>query len=314
MPNPIVTAIGRVQPIYKGNWVSGTLYKKLDNVYCQGNTYVCINDITDEVKAISPPTLTTNWQLVASKGDTGGIGSVIASASALPMGEPATVTASVYGDDPTARNFSFVFGLPKGDTGPVGIITATASAQALAAGADPTVNITLNSDAQSAHFSFGLPAADGQGVALVDGEGPTGSARNVILKAVKYSAQTLTDEEKTMARVNIGAQASGNYIAAPSSITTGQFIQYDNGYKGATIYTIPAGDAGQVGRYLKKASHTATASDFIWANVHEIPAGGSNGAILTKTSNVDYDIIWESAMTSAEVDAIVGADSSRSST
>lgn len=304
MPNPIVTAIGRVQPIYKGNWVSGTLYKKLDNVYCQGNTYVCTNDITDEVKAVSPSILTTSWQLVASKGDTGGIGSVTASASALPMGEPATVTASVYGDDPTARNFSFVFGLPKGDTGPVGIITATASARALAAGADPTVNITLNSDAQSAHFSFGLPAADGQGVALVDGEGPTGSARNVILKAVKYTAQTLTDEEKTMARVNIGAQASGNYITAPASIENGQFIKYDNGYTAATIYTIPAGGAADVGKALVKLD--TAASSYGWSVVHQVPAGGSIGAVLTKANTGDWEISWESAMTSAEVDAIIG--------
>lgn len=305
MPNPIVQAIGRVQPIYKGNWVSGTAYKKLDNIYYEGSTYVCTNDIT----STTPPNLLpSNWQLVASKGNTGGIGSVVATASALETGS-ATASVVVSGDDPSAKNFTFSFGLPKGDAGPAGIVTATASASALAAGADPTVTVVLNSAAQNAHFNFGLPAADGQGVALVDNEGPTGSARNVNLTAVRYGvSQTLTNEQQALARQNINA------MAAPSSIITGQFIQYDNGYKGATIYTIPVGDAGQVGRYLKKVSHTATASDFIWASVHEVPAGGSNGAILTKTSNADYDVAWESAMTSAEVDAIIGADSSRSST
>ena len=44
MANAVVTSLGRVQPIYRGNYVHGTEYSLLDNVLYNGSTYVSLVD------------------------------------------------------------------------------------------------------------------------------------------------------------------------------------------------------------------------------------------------------------------------------
>ena len=43
------TSLGRVQPIFKGAYDSATTYKKLDNVFYNGDTWVCQIDNTVNV-------------------------------------------------------------------------------------------------------------------------------------------------------------------------------------------------------------------------------------------------------------------------
>ena len=54
---------GRVVPLYKGSWVSGTDYEVLDQVYYLGSTYAAKNNISNS--SVDPNTDTTNWILVA---------------------------------------------------------------------------------------------------------------------------------------------------------------------------------------------------------------------------------------------------------
>ena len=60
------TNLGRVSVVPKGQWNSGTEYKKLDIVTSNGNSYIAVLDNTN--KAV---TNTTYWQLVAEKGAKG---------------------------------------------------------------------------------------------------------------------------------------------------------------------------------------------------------------------------------------------------
>lgn len=52
--------IGRILPIFKGDWDSGTTYTKLDIVYYDGSSYVAKTQNTNQV-----PTNTFYWQIVA---------------------------------------------------------------------------------------------------------------------------------------------------------------------------------------------------------------------------------------------------------
>lgn len=55
--------IGRILPIFKGNWSSSTTYSKLDIVYYNGSSYVAKTQNTNQV-----PTNTFYWQIVAIAG------------------------------------------------------------------------------------------------------------------------------------------------------------------------------------------------------------------------------------------------------
>lgn len=56
--------LGRVLPIFKGNYSSTTNYVPLDIVYYNGSSYVCKQNAQNIV-----PTNTTYWQIVALKGE-----------------------------------------------------------------------------------------------------------------------------------------------------------------------------------------------------------------------------------------------------
>lgn len=56
------------------------------------------------------------------------------------------------------------------------------------------------------------------------------------LPIVKYEAQSLTSSEQAIARNNIGAQASGDYIVNPSEKYTGQYLTYgSDGWAASSI-------------------------------------------------------------------------------
>lgn len=56
--------LGRVLPVFKGNYNSSTNYLPLDIVYYNGSSYVCKQNSTG-----NSPTNTTYWQIVAMKGE-----------------------------------------------------------------------------------------------------------------------------------------------------------------------------------------------------------------------------------------------------
>ena len=56
--------IGRILPIFKGDWSSATTYSKLDIVYYNGSSYVAKTSSTGQ----APILPSDYWMLVASKG------------------------------------------------------------------------------------------------------------------------------------------------------------------------------------------------------------------------------------------------------
>ena len=304
------TALGRVQPIYRGEYNPGTLYHRLDNVYYEGNTYLCK---VDSVSGITPAETSNYWQLVAHKGDqgdqgiTGSFGTPTGSAEVLPSGSAPTIAITASGPD-TAKIFSFDFGIP---AGPVGYDEVAAEATSLSAGSPPTAEAELvtESGTTTLQFSFGIPSADGSGAQSGDGVtpalDPVTGLQDVQLTAVKYgSSQTLSEAQKLIARGNIGAQAAGDYIAEPSQASSGQFLQYSNAgeWEATTINLVPSGSSSDVGKYLRK-----TNSGMLWADVQSLPAGGAEGAPLIKNSVDNYDVTWGSFISSSEIDDIVDA-------
>lgn len=57
--------IGKVSPVFKGEWSITETYTRLDIVKYNGSSYVCIA----ETLSGSVPTNENNWVLVAEKGD-----------------------------------------------------------------------------------------------------------------------------------------------------------------------------------------------------------------------------------------------------
>lgn len=224
MSEPIVTSLGRVQPLWKGLWV-GNVYQYLDIVSYGGNSYISLANNNRTTPGTSP-----SWQIIAHKGDvgdqgaTGSFGTPSAIASILPTGSNPTVLVSADPESPdTAKVFNFEFGIP---AGPYGFDDVSASASGLPASTSPSVVASLATDSQDnriLQFEFGIPAANGQGISSIDGLTPTFEG-SLELSAVRYANQSLLDEQKAVARNNIGA------IGAPAvSSNLEYFLCYDSG-------------------------------------------------------------------------------------
>lgn len=267
--------IGRVQPLFKGAWNDVTDYVKLDIVTRNGNSYICVRDNTNQEPPATLPS-TSFWQTLVTKGEKGntgdaaGFGQPSATATLLSIGGP-TVGVTATGSA-QAKIFNFDFGIPAGL--PAGFssemnVSATTLSASEAAWASVSVDPSSPDTAKKFTFNFGIPrgyAGDGA-VSSVDGIGVEDSAGNVQLSAVRYAAQTLTTTQRKQARENISA------LAAPTSPSTGQVLQYNGSEQGWTA-----------------------------AWVKGMPPGGALGAVLQKSSSTDYDVGWVSLITTADID------------
>lgn len=56
--------IGRILPLFKGDWNDTAVYSKLDIVFYGGSSWVALYENSGEV----PDTSSTNWQMVAKGG------------------------------------------------------------------------------------------------------------------------------------------------------------------------------------------------------------------------------------------------------
>ena len=308
MATPIATAIGRVQPIFRGDYNSFLPYKKLDNVLYNNATYIALRDVPAGNIPDAPSS--TYWQKIAGKGDkgdTGSFGEPTATASGLEYGQDPTVSVTASGPD-TAKVFSFEFGLP---AGPLPFVDVSATASSLQPNTEPSVTAELVGAGTSKvlSFDFGIPAADGQGAASVDQVLPGGD-RNIVLNAVRaIQNQGLSTLQQQYARENINAQVAGDYQPAGDYITdpsasTNQYLYFNNegNWVGKSINEVPSGSSSDVNKYLRK-----TASGMIWASVQALPSGGAEGMPLVKNSVDDYDVGWGSTISSAEIDIIINS-------
>ena len=101
MPNP--TSLGRILPIFKGEYSNSIKYNKLDIVLYNGNSFV--SKIDNNIGII--PTDNNYWQLVAT-----GINDVDATIEISEVGTEANVEASL---DETTRELVFDFTIPATD-------------------------------------------------------------------------------------------------------------------------------------------------------------------------------------------------------
>lgn len=287
------TILGRIQPIFKGDYDSATVYNKLDNVLYQGNTWVCQRDNVNT----SPALNNSDWQLVASKGDqgnqgnTGSFGTPTAAATIVQSGGEPTVSISASGPD-TEKIFHFDFGIPEG---PYGFDDVSATASSLPAGSSASALASLSEVGSNRvlSFTFGIPAADGTGARSVDGRTADANG-NIDLSAIVYdNYQSLESDQRAIARANINA------LEEPHQKLIGQFI-YWNGSKWAAASVLQVPNGGITDQVLRKQS-----SGYGWSNVNEIPAGGSSQAVLVKSSNADYNTTWLNSITIEEIDQIV---------
>lgn len=313
MATPIATAIGRVQPIFRGDFNSFTPYKKLDNVLYNNATYIALRDVPAGNMPDAPSSL--YWQKIAGKGDkgdTGSFGEPTATASGLAYGEEPTVSVTASGPD-TAKVFSFEFGLP---AGPLPFTDVNAVASSLEAGSLPSAVASLVTEDEVTTLSlyFGIPAAAGQGVQKVDkvlpAQDPEDGLYNVSLNAVRaIQNQGLSNLQQQYARENINAQIAGNYQVAGNYITdpsasTGQYLYFSNEgeWIGKSLNEVPSGAVADIGKYLRK-----TVSGMVWASVQALPAGGAEGMPLVKNSVDDYDVVWGTTITNADIDIIINS-------
>lgn len=271
MANPIVTSLGRVQPLFKGEYVYTNRYSRLDNVFYEGNTYISLVDNNTR----HYPTDNNYWQLVASRGErglqglTGSFGEPSATASILEPGSAPTVSVTASGPD-EGKIFAFQFGIP---AGPYGFDDVDGSATNIGSNEQPIVDVNIEtvSGRRVLNFDFGIPMADGQGAQSVDGI-TVGLNNNVDLSAVRYVSQNLSEAQKQIVRTNINA------LADPSSKEYGSVLYF-------------GGDESNPSWRTKI--------------IQEIPSGGSSGSLLAKNSNLDYDFIWIEPISVEDINSIV---------
>lgn len=268
MSTPITTPIGRVQPRYCGEYNSSLNYEKLDNVLYDGCTYVALKNVP---AGYVPGQNPSYWQLIASKGGTGGFGTPTATASTLGAGEEPSVKVTTSGPD-TAKIFDFEFGIPAGPIGPRGFDTISAGASALPVGVEPTVIATRTEDNGNINldFQFGIPAAEGQGAISVDNV-TLDQNRNVNLTAVRaVQGQMLSEDQKGYARDNIGA--------VPTSRTI-------NGKRLASDITLAAADVGAVP--AERTINGKNLKNNITLNAADVGALATSGGTMQGTINMD---------------------------
>ena len=282
------TSLGRVQPLFKGAYSSDIEYDKLDNVLYNGSTYIC----KKKSKNIIPAESTEYWQLIAEKGETGNISTVVATAE---PSDTAYANVEITGEVGN-RNLSFSFGLPAGPTGnPAAIARMSALAYSTSAD-DPYIDLQFSGGTQAtADFSFYFPAA-AYAVKKVDNVSPVGG--NVTLNAVCFVEKDWSGIEdkaalQSIARKNIDAQKAPSGGVQPDT-----FLKFDDVGNPvcATINEVPTG--GSARQVLKRINE-----GYAWSNISEVPSTGSAGAILTMGENNQY--AWQmNAITSAEIDSL----------
>lgn len=204
--------LGRVRPVYKGAWDAVATYEAYDFVLYQGSAYLALQNVPANYV---PTTQTTHWVLFGAKGekgDTGDTGSAGSPGVQGSSGATFTPAVSSAGDiswtndkgltNPATVNIKG----PKGDKGDSG-------SQGPAGPTGPAGTTNYNDLTNKPVSDTSLKLAGGFADAKATGE--------ALDKRVGVASQSFSDNEKEIARANIG-WASG-FAASISAWVTASF-------------------------------------------------------------------------------------------
>lgn len=191
--------LGRVRPVWKGDWVSTATYLAFDFVrYTDGNVYLAVQDVPANY---IPNSQTSYWVLFGAKGgkgDTGSAGSVGATGSQGPRGVTFTPAVSAEGDLSWTNDGNLSNPGTVNIRGPRGL-QGVAGSQGPAGPTGPAGTTNYNNLTNKPVSDTSLKLAGGFADAKATGE--------ALDKRVGVASQSFSDNEKTIARTNIEAVA-----------------------------------------------------------------------------------------------------------
>lgn len=212
--------LGRVRPVWKGDWVSTATYLAFDFVrYTDGNVYLAVQDVPANY---IPSSQTSYWVLFGAKGDVGSqgpSGSPGGTGSQGPRGVTFTPAVSADGDLSWTNDGSLSNPGTVNIRGPRGL-QGVAGSQGPAGPTGPAGTTNYNNLTNKPVSDTSLKLAGGFADAKATGE--------ALDKRVGVASQSFSDSEKEIARANIG-WASG-FAASISAWVTASFAAAVDAY------------------------------------------------------------------------------------
>lgn len=212
--------LGRVRPVWKGDWTSTATYLAFDFVrYTDGNVYLAVQDVPANY---IPSSQSDYWVLFGAKGDVGSqgpSGSPGGTGSQGPRGVTFTPAVSADGDLSWTNDGSLSNPGTVNIRGPRGL-QGVAGSQGPAGPAGPAGTTNYNNLTNKPVSDPSLKLAGGFADAKATGE--------ALDKRVGVVSQSFSDNEKEIARANIG-WASG-FAASISAWVTASFAAAVDAY------------------------------------------------------------------------------------
>lgn len=212
--------LGRVRPVWKGDWVSTATYLAFDFVrYTDGNVYLAVQDVPANY---IPSSQSDYWVLFGAKGDIGSqgpSGSPGGTGSQGPRGVTFTPAVSADGDLSWTNDGSLSNPGTVNIRGPRGL-QGVAGSQGPAGPTGPAGTTNYNNLTNKPVSDTSLKLAGGFADAKATGE--------ALDKRVGVASQSFSDNEKEIARANIG-WASG-FAASISAWVTASFAAAVDAY------------------------------------------------------------------------------------